>query len=114
MIVEQLTGDSHLTLQRATSLLLSHGAQFVEDALRDNPTGPVTMLTQIDHCDVTYEVVIGDVDSSPLSPRSRTIWHRTVTFGMTDRTHAGGADFVAATRAQEEVAWALVTLVRTT
>lgn len=104
--------DSNLTLKAATSRLLSLGAQFVEDAIRDNPDGPVSTIAEIGHTSVTYQVVVGTVDQHSLHPPSRTVWHREVVFGHTDRTVAGGKDFVDAARAQEDVAWSLITLIR--
>lgn len=110
-VIETAIGDSHLTLQSATSRLLQHGAKFIEDAIRDNPDGPVSMLTEIGDCEVTYQVVVGCVDAGDRG-RARTVWHREVVFGQTDRTVAGGAAFVEAARAQEDVAWSLIALIR--
>lgn len=95
---------------RAANILVRAGAQFVDDAIRDNPDGPVQMHTEISRTDVTYDVTIGDPSDS-MSPRSaRVIWHRVVTFGHTDRTVAGGAAFVEVARMQEAVAWAALDL----
>lgn len=110
-ILETLHGNSDVSLRQATSRLLSSGCRFVDEALRDNPTGPVQMITGIDHTEITYEVVVGDLDAGDRG-KARTVWHRTVTFGHDDRHHAGGAAFVEAAREQDAVAWALVTLIR--
>jgi hypothetical protein len=108
-MIEQLRppGPGH---HDPASRLVRLGAQFIEDAIRDNPDGPVQMHTEISRTDVTYDVCIGDPFDS-MSPRSaRCIWHRVVTFGATDRTVAGGAAFVGAAHAQEDVAWAALDL----
>lgn len=110
-IVERLSapgrGDDSV---RAANILVRCGAQFVDEALRDNPDGPVQMHTEISRADVTYSVCVGDPSDS-MSPRSaRCIWHRVVVFGHTDRTVAGGAAFVEAARTQEAVAWAALDL----
>lgn len=81
------------------------GAQFVDEALVDNPDGPVQMRTELSRTDVTYTVTIGESLRA-----ARCIWHRVVVFGCTDRTVAGGAAFVEAARMQEVVAWAALEL----
>jgi hypothetical protein len=110
-IVETLTrparGDGEA---RAANVLVRSGAQFVDDAIRDNPDGPVTMHTEISRTEVDYAVVIGSPECSMSARTARTIWHRTVTFGATDRYCAGGAAFVEAARMQETVAWAVLEL----
>jgi hypothetical protein len=110
-IVEQLQpparGD---TEARAANILVRSGAQFVDEALRSNPDGPVTMHTEISRTEVDYAVVIGCPEDSMSARCARTIWHRTVTFGATDRHCAGGAAFVEAARAQEIVAWSALEL----
>lgn len=95
----------HETFQGARSVLLRHGARYLDEALRDNPDGPVQSITTRGACDVTYDVVVGDALLGDHG-RARTIWSRTVVFGQTDRTIAGGADFRDAARAQDEVATA--------
>lgn len=100
------TGDS---IAVAQSRLVRAGAQFVEEALRDNPDGPVQMITTISRTDNCFDVVIGDAEWGDRG-RARTIWRRIVVFGHTDRTVAGGADHVAAARMQEEVARSALTL----
>ena len=107
-ITEQLSppprGDYE---SRAANILVRLGAQFVDDANRDNPDGPVTMRTEISRTEVVYEVVVGDrMDSRG----ARCIWHRVVSFGESRRHCAGGAAFVEAARAQEAVAWAALDL----
>jgi hypothetical protein len=90
---------------RVANILVRAGAQFVDEALVDNPDGPVQMHTELSRTDVTYDVTIGDPSDS-MSPRTaRCIWHRTVNFGATDRHCAGGAAFVEVARQQEAVAW---------
>ncbi len=106
-LVETLVPGSAADPHAAMNQLVRAGAQFVEAALADNPNGPVSMTTTIDRTETTYEVHIGfDDDRS----RGRTIWHRTVYFGSTDRHCAGGGAFVEAARLQEAVAWAALTL----
>lgn len=95
---------------RASNILVQAGAQFVEDALRDNPDGPVQMHTEVSRTDVTYDVVIGDPSDSMSTRGARCIWRRVVTFGHTDRHVAGGAAFVEAARMQDAVAWAALDL----
>jgi hypothetical protein len=97
------------TETRATNILVRSGAQFVDEAIRDNPDGPVQMHTEISRTEVIYDVLVGGDDDR--SPRpGRFIWSRTVVFGHTDRTVTGGADFVEAARTQEAVAWAALEL----
>lgn len=95
--------------ERAVAILKQHGARFVDEAIRDNPDGPVVMVTTRYATEVDYQVLIGEADSGDRG-KSRVIWDRSVTFGATDRTVAGGADFVAAARAQEEVQHAAYSL----
>jgi hypothetical protein len=95
---------------RAANILVRAGAQFVDEALIDNPDGPVQTHTALSRTDVRYDVTIGD-PSDRITPRTaRCIWHRVVTFGHTDRTVAGGTAFVEAARMQEAVAWAALDL----
>lgn len=96
------TDTMHETLQHARSTLRRHGARVLEEALRDNPDGPIQSITTHGACDITYEVVVGDALLGDHG-QARTIWSRTVVFGQTDRTVAGGADFRDAARAQDEV-----------
>lgn len=93
----------------ARAVLRAHGAQNVEEAVRANPTGPVQTITTRNACDVSYRVVVGDALLGDHG-ESREIWSRVVPFGQTDETVAGGADFVAAARAQAEVAEAAYAL----
>jgi hypothetical protein len=92
------------------AVLSAHNARHVDDAIRDNPDGPVQMVTTRHATEVDYQVIVGTIESGDLG-KSRVIWDRSVTFGSTDRTVAGGADFVAAARAQEEVAFATYALI---
>jgi hypothetical protein len=108
-IIETLAGSS-AEPGAARNLLVQAGAQFVAEALRDNPDGPVQTITTIGRVEICYEVVIGD-SSDGDHGRARTIWHRTVTFGHTDRTVAGGAAFVETARLQDAVAGAALVLV---
>ncbi|HET9893257.1 MAG TPA: hypothetical protein VFQ42_22455 [Mycobacterium sp.] len=99
-----------MTPAEASNLLVRKGAQFVEEALRDNPDGPVKMVIDISRTEINYDVVIGDPEDS-MSPRgARTIWHKTVYFGSSDRHCAGGAAFVEASREQDAVAFAALEL----
>lgn len=91
----------------AMNRLVAAGAQFVEQALRDNPDGPVSMWTTLTRTEIDYEVTVGFMDDRS---RGRIIWHKTVVFGHTDRTVAGGAAFVEAARVQETVAWSALAL----
>ena len=110
-IIEQLQPPTRSVNEaRAANILVRSGAQFVDEALRDNPDGPVRMHTEISRAEVDYAVVIGCPEDSMGTRTSRTIWHRTVTFGATDRHCAGGAAFVEAARAQEIVAWSALEL----
>lgn len=79
-------------------LLLGLGARNLDEAITDNPDGPIVMVTSRYATEIHYRVVVGE-SSDP-----RIIWDRSVIFGATDRTVAGGADFTAAARAQDEVA----------
>lgn len=95
---------------RAANILVRAGAQFVDEAIADNPDGPVQMHTELSRTEVSYGVAIGD-SSDSMTPRTdRFIWYRVVTFGHTDRTVAGGAAFVEVARMQEAVAWAALDL----
>jgi hypothetical protein len=96
-------------VERARQLLVKHGARWVDEAIRDNPDGPVMTITTRYATEVDYRVVVGDLQAGDLG-KARIVWDRSVTFGATDRTVAGGADFVAAARAQDEVAFALYAL----
>lgn len=92
--------------ESALSILKQHGARFVDETIADNPNGPVRMETDVSRTEVVYEVVIGDPSDSMSTRSARTIWHRIVPFGASDRHVAGGAAFVEAARAQQDVAWA--------
>lgn len=101
MIHERLTGDlPDMTIDEARDVLVRAGAQFVVEAIADNPHGPVRMVTDVEREAVLYEVDVGSGDEA------RCIWHRSVAFGMKESHQAGGAAFVAAARMQEAVAWA--------
>lgn len=104
-------GHGRTGAAQAASLLVREGAQFVEQALADNPEGPVAMITTIEQTETIYDVVIGDVDAGDHG-RARMIWRKRVTFGQTDATVAGGRAFVEAARSQDAVARAVVTLLR--
>lgn len=110
--VEELTSipEPLSTADRATNILVSNGARFVNEALADNPDGPVQMITDVSRLEVSYEVVVGDPTDSMSTKCARTIWHRIVPFGASDRHVAGGAAFVEAARSQESVAWAALEL----
>lgn len=102
--------DVPLQTREAANRLVRVGAQFIEPAIRDNPDGPVQIVTEVSRTGVDYVVYIGD-PSDTTSPRSaRAIWTRTVAFGHTDRTVAGGAAFVEAARTSDQVAWDALTL----
>lgn len=108
-IIETATYYDRRIAERAVAILKQHGARFVDEAIRDNPDGPVVMVTSRYATEVDYQVLIGDAYSGDRG-KSRVIWDRSATFGATDRTVAGGADFVAAARAQEEVQHAAYSL----
>lgn len=98
-----------MTLETARTILNRHGARFVDEALRDNPDGPVAMITTRYATEIDYQVIVGHPDSGDRG-KSRVIWDRSVAFGATDARVAGGRDFVAAARAQDEVAYAAFVL----
>ena len=91
------------------SQLAAAGARFVEEALHDNPDGPIVSLCIRTRTEIEYQVIIGDADSGDHG-RSRIVWHREVTFGMTDATVAGGSAFIEASRTQDRVALYLLEL----
>ena len=95
-----------MTPSEAANVLVRRGAQFVEDALRDNPDGPVRMVIERSRTEIVYTVTIGDPDDNG----ARSIWCRTVVFGHDDRHCAGGAAFVEVGREQDEVAFAALEL----
>jgi hypothetical protein len=100
-----------LPMQQETwwSTLARHGARFVDEALRDHPDGPVVMVTTRYATEIDYRVVVGDPSDGDRG-RARVVWDRSVSFGATDARVAGGSDFVAATRAQDEVAFMMYAL----
>lgn len=73
----------------------------------DLASAGVVMLTHLRDAEVVYEVIVGtpihDADRGDV----RTAWSKTVAFGATDRTVAGGMAFREAAREQEAVAWEL-------
>ena len=91
---------------RAANILVRAGAQFVDDALRDNPDGPIRMHTEFSRAEIIYGVVIGAPSSDGTPSSARCIWQRSVVFGANARHVAGGAAFVEAARQQETIAWA--------
>lgn len=98
-----------MTEQQAMNALVRQHAKWVDEALRDNPDGPIVMLITRTRTEIDYEVVIGAVDAGDRC-RARTIWHDSVTFGHDDAHCAGGSAFVAVARAQDEVAFAALEL----
>lgn len=94
-----------MTEQQAMNVLVRNHAKWVDEALRDNPDGPIAMVIIRTRTEIDYEVVIGDPDAGDHG-RARTIWHATVTFGHDDAHCAGGAAFVTTARMQDEVAFA--------
>lgn len=66
----------------------------------------VQMLTTIDDTEIVYEVIDGDCQNGDFSG-ARGVWEKTVRFGATDATVAGGHAFVEAAREQEAVAMRL-------
>jgi hypothetical protein len=91
---------------RAANILVRAGAQFIDDALRDNPAGPIRMHAEISRTEIVYGVVIGAPSTDGTPSSARCIWHRSVKFGANGRHVAGGAAFVEAARQQETIAWA--------
>jgi hypothetical protein len=90
----------------ALKVMKEHGARFVDESIAANPNGPILMVSDVSRCEVSYEVVVGLPSDSMSVEGARSIWHRIVPFGASDRHCAGGAAFVEAARAQEAVAWA--------
>lgn len=95
-----------MTTAEARRILTIHRAQFVDEALADNPDGPVRMIITRTRAEIDYEVVIGHDEG-----KARAVWCKSVTFDFTDRTAAGGYDFVQAAREQDEVGLAMLELV---
>ena len=91
---------------RAANILVRAGAQFVDDALQDNPDGPIRMHAEISRTEIVYDVVIGSPSTDGAPSSARCIWQRSVKFGANGRHVAGGAAFVEAARQQEAIAWA--------
>ena len=96
-----------MTEQKAMNILVRSGAKWVEEALRDNPDGPITMHTTRTRTEIEYEVTIGHLDDRS---RGRLIWHKTVTFGHDDAHCGGGRAFVEVGREQDDVAFAALVL----
>lgn len=96
-----------MTEATAMNILVRSGAKWVDEALRDNPDGPITEHTTRTKTEVEYEVTIGYQEDRS---KGRLIWFRTVAFGHTDAHCAGGAAFVAAAREQSDVAFAALEL----
>jgi hypothetical protein len=95
------------------AILAKHGARFIDEAIRDNPDGPVSAVTTRYATEVDYQVIVGGWDDGDHG-KARVIWDRSVSFGATDARCAGGSDFVAAARAQDEVASAAYALLSAT
>ncbi len=96
-----------MTEAEAMNVLVRSGAKWVDEALRDNPDGPVVMTTVRTRTEIDYEVVVGHSDDRS---KGRCIWTKSVTFGHDDAHCAGGAAFVAAGREQDAVAFAALEL----
>lgn len=64
---------------------------------------PITMVTTRSDTEIIYEVVAGDITSGDFG-NTRYIWTKTVVFGATDATVAGGYAFTAAAREQQAIA----------
>ena len=75
---------------RAANILVRAGAQFVDDALRDNPAGPIRMHAEISRTEIVYVVVIGAPSTDGAPSSARCIWQRFVKFRVNDRHVAGG------------------------
>jgi hypothetical protein len=96
-----------MTEEQAMNILVRAGAKWVDEAIRDNPDGPITEHTTRTTTEIEYEVTIGhDGDRG----RGRVVWYKTVTFGHNDAHCAGGSAFVAAARESDAVAFAALTL----
>jgi hypothetical protein len=102
-ITEVVSGTSRHANWR--DILTKHGTRFIDEALRDNPDGPVAMVTTRYATEIDYRVIVGELTDGDHG-KARVIWDRSVSFGATDARVAGGSDFVAAARAQDEVAFA--------
>jgi hypothetical protein len=98
-----------MTEQEAMNVLVRSGAKWVDEALRDNPDGPIVQLITRTKTEIDYEVVVGDPNAGDRG-RARCIWHATVTFGHDDAHCAGGAAFVKTAREQDAVAFAALEL----
>jgi hypothetical protein len=79
----------------------------VDEALRDNPDGPITMHTTRTKTEIEYEVTIGHDDDRS---RGRLIWHKTVAFGHDEAHCSAGRAFVEASREQDAVSFAALEL----
>lgn len=97
-----------MTEAEAMNVLVRSGAKWVDEALRDNPDGPVMMTTVRTRTEIEYEVIVGILDDC--CTKARCIWSKTVAFGHDDRHHAGGAAFVEVSREQDAVAFAALEL----
>ncbi len=100
----RLPGGLTVTENEARNVLVRAGAQWVDEAIRDNRHGPVTMHTTIDRDEIDYEVSIGSPEGG------RFIWSKTVKFGDDAAHRAAGAAFVAVAREQDSVAFAALHL----
>lgn len=96
-----------MTEQTAMNILVRSGAKWVDEALRDNPDGPITMHTTRTKTEIEYEVTIDDLTDRG---RGRLIWHKTVTFGHDDAHCGGGRAFVEVGREHDDVAFAALEL----
>ncbi len=96
-----------MTEQAAMNILVRSGAKWVDEAIRDNPDGPITEHTTRTRTEIEYEVTIGyDGDRN----HGRLIWHKTVAFGHDDAHCGGGSAFVEAARESGDVAFAALEL----
>lgn len=89
------------------NILVRSHAKWVDEAIRDNPDGPITEHTTRTRTEIEYEVTIGYCDDQH---RGRLIWHKTVAFGHDDAHCGGGRAFVEAAREQADVAFAALEL----
>lgn len=96
-----------MTEQQAMNILVHSGAKWVDEAISDNPDGPIVQHTTRTKTEIEYEVTIGYLDDRS---RGRLIWHKTVAFGHDDSHCAGGRAFVEVGREQDAVAFAALEL----
>ena len=96
-----------MTEQEAMNIMVRSGAKWVDEALRDNPDGPIVQHTTRTKTEIEYEVTIGYLDDRS---RGRLIWCKTVTFGHDEAHCSAGRAFVEAGREQDAVAFAALEL----